>query len=104
MDDDARVMQIISMKRQAPLTLDGRTALLVIDMQRDFVSPGYGFSQVLEKLVPGVTDGYFSRVRTTVIPNVQELLRTFRSRRLPVFFTATGSHVGQGNDLACWLR
>jgi nicotinamidase-related amidase len=73
-------------------------------MQVDFVQPGYGFSQVLEKLAPGVTDGYFSRVRSLVIPNVQRLLGGFRKRRSPVFFTATGTQMADGGDLACWLR
>jgi nicotinamidase-related amidase len=104
MDEDSRVMQIVAMKRQAPLTLDQRTALLVIDMQLDFVQPGYGFSQVLEKLVPGVTDGYFSRVHSSVIPNVQRLIKGFRTLGLPVFFTATGTQVAGGADLSCWLR
>jgi nicotinamidase-related amidase len=104
MDEDARVMQIIALKDQAPLILDPRTALLVIDMQRDFVHPGYGFAQVLEKLVPGVTEGYFSRVRSSVIPNVQRLLEAFRDRGLPVFFTGTGTQVSSGRDLCCWLQ
>jgi nicotinamidase-related amidase len=104
MDQDAKVMQVVGMKRQLPLALDRRTALLVIDMQADFVQPNYAFAQVLERVAPGVTDGYFSRVRSTVIPNVQTLLGEFRKRGLPVFFTATGTQVMDGADLACWLR
>src|ERR1051326_1467709 len=104
MDEHARVMQIVTMKSQAPLVLDGATALLVIDMQRDFTGPDHGFAQVLERLVPGVTEGYFSRVRATVIPNVQRLLAAFRKAGLPVFFTGTGTQVGDGGDLCGWLR
>jgi nicotinamidase-related amidase len=104
MDDHARVLQIIAMKSQAPLILDQASALLVIDMQKDFVHPEYGFAQLLERLVPGITDGYFSRVRSTVVPNVQRLLATFRRAELPVFFTATGTQVADGADLSGWLR
>jgi ureidoacrylate peracid hydrolase len=50
----------------------GRTALLVIDMQRGFVEPG----QAME--VPQARD---------VVPAVQRLLEVFRGKRLPVVFT-----------------
>jgi len=104
MDDDARVMQIVAMKAQMPLALDPRTALLVIDMQGNFVQATGEFAQVLEKLVPGATEGYCSRVQSSVLPNVQRLLEEFRKRSLPIFFTATGTQVARGDDLACWLR
>ena len=104
MNEHARVMQIIAMKSQAPLALDRNTALLVIDMQQDFTHPEHRFAQVLEKLVPGVTDGYFSRVRSIVVPNVQRLLGAFRGARLAVFYTGTGTQVADGGDLCSWLR
>ena len=50
----------------------GRTALLVVDMQRAFVEPG----QAME--VPPARD---------VVPRIQELIGIFRERRLPVVFT-----------------
>jgi nicotinamidase-related amidase len=102
--DDAKVMQIVTMKAQMPLTLDRHTALLVIDMQQNFVRPTCEFARVLEKLVPGATEEYFSRVQCVVLPNVQRLLGEFRKRSLPVFFTATGTQVAHGHDLACWLQ
>ena len=104
MDEHACVMQIVAMKSRAPLTLDRATALLVIDMQEDFVNPEHEFAQVLETLAPGVTTGYFSRVRSTVIPNVQRLLGAFRKVGLTVFFTGTGTQMADGSDLCCWLR
>ena len=36
-------------------------------MQRYFVRPQYPFGQVLEKLAPGATAGYFERVNATVV-------------------------------------
>jgi nicotinamidase-related amidase len=55
------------------LPLDpGRTALLVVDMQRAFVEAG----QAME--VPPASD---------IVPRIQELVAAFRERRLPVVFT-----------------
>jgi ureidoacrylate peracid hydrolase len=50
----------------------GRTALLVVDMQRAFVDPG----QAME--VPTARE---------VVPRIQALLAIFRDKRLPVIFT-----------------
>src|SRR6266704_1404508 len=50
----------------------GRTALLVVDMQRGFVDPG----EALE--VPQARE---------IVLAIQHLLAVFRSRRLPVVFT-----------------
>jgi nicotinamidase-related amidase len=50
----------------------GRTALLVVDMQRAFVDPG----QAME--VPAARE---------VVPRIQALLAIFRDKRLPVIFT-----------------
>jgi nicotinamidase-related amidase len=50
----------------------GRTALIVVDMQRAFVEPG----EAME--VPPARE---------IVPRIQELLTVFRARRLPVVFT-----------------
>src|SRR5213594_818468 len=50
----------------------GRTALLVVDMQRGFLDPG----EALE----------VSQARE-IVPAIQRLLAIFRGRRLPVVFT-----------------
>lgn len=50
----------------------GRTALVVVDMQRAFLEPG----EAME--VPPARE---------VVPRIQELLMAFRARRLPVVFT-----------------
>jgi nicotinamidase-related amidase len=78
--------------------------LLVIDVQRYFVHPDQTFGQVFERLSPGVTTGYFRRVRDTVLPNIRRLLDGFRARGLPIFYTATGTQTGDGRDLPGWLR
>ena len=50
----------------------GRTALIVVDMQRAFLEPG----EAME--VPPARE---------VVPRIQALLTAFRARRLPVVFT-----------------
>jgi nicotinamidase-related amidase len=99
------VKQFIAMKEQAPFTLDPRrTALLVIDMQRYFVRPDYPFAQAFEMALPGCMKGYFERVKTRVVPNTQKLLAEARRLKIPVFYTAVGSHTESGCDLPLWLR
>ena len=50
----------------------GKTALLVVDMQRAFLDPG----EAME--VPPARD---------IVPQIQALLDLFRGKRLPVVFT-----------------
>ena len=50
----------------------GRTALLVVDMQRGFLDPG----EALE--VPAARD---------IVPTIRQLLQMFRTKRLPVVFS-----------------
>jgi nicotinamidase-related amidase len=58
----------------------GRCALLIIDMQRDFLEPG-GFGEVLGNDV--------SQLRRTIDPN-RILLAAWRARKLPVLHTREG--------------
>ena len=58
-------------RRALPLE-PGRTALLVVDMQRAFVEPGQA------REVPPARE---------VVPRIQELLAIFREKGLPVVFT-----------------
>jgi len=105
MDDHDKVMEVMRLKDQAPLSINpDKTALLVIDAQRYFVSPDYPFGRVFERLVPGSTRGYFERVNNTVLPNIKRLQDHFRSRGLPIFYTATGTCTGDGRDLPGWLK
>src|SRR5258708_31338376 len=55
-------------------------ALLIIDMQRDFLEPG-GFGELLGNDV--------SQLRRTIAPN-QKLLAAWRTRGLPVIHTREG--------------
>ena len=104
MTDHEKILEIIRLKDQVPITLDpSKTALLVIDMQRYFVSPHYPLMQTFEKLVPGVTAGYCERVNATVVPNIKRLQECFRAQKLPIIYTAIGSCLKDGRDLnAIW--
>ncbi len=59
-----------------------RVALVIIDMQRDFVEPG-GFGAALGNKVEHLQK---------IIPTVADLLRTFRELGLPVIHTREGHH------------
>ena len=54
--------------------------------------------------MPGATDGYFERVKATVLGNIQRLQGAFRSRGLPVIFLGAGCCLGDGRDLPEWMR
>jgi nicotinamidase-related amidase len=66
----------------------GHCALLIIDMQRDFLEPG-GFGEMLGNDV--------SQLRKTISPN-QTLLKAWRAQRLPVIHTREG-HRADLSDL-----
>ena len=105
MTDHEKVLEIIRLKDQAPMEVDPqKTALLIIDVQRYFVSPDYPFMQLLEKLVPGASAEYRKRVSTEVLPSIQRLQKLFRTLKLPIIYTGTGTSTGDGRDLAGWLR
>jgi biuret amidohydrolase len=105
MTDHEKIQELLRIKEQAPLTFDPqKSALIVVDVQRYFASPEYPFGQVIEKLVPGATDGYFERVRSGVLGNIQRLQSAFRSQRLPVIFLGAGCQMEDGRDLPEWMR
>jgi nicotinamidase-related amidase len=100
MSDHDMILEIIRLKDQTPIVLDPRTtALVIVDMQRYFVSPHYPLMQTFEKLVPGVTAGYCERVNSQVIPNISRLQACFRALGLPLIYTAIGSCLPNGQDL-----
>jgi nicotinamidase-related amidase len=105
MNEHEAVMAIVRQKNEAPFALDpARTALLVIDVQRYFVRPELTFGRLFERLIPGVTAGYFRRVRENVVPNIRRLQDAFRERSMPILYTATGTRTGDGRDLPGWLK
>jgi len=105
MTEHEKIQEMIRRKEQAPIALDpARTALVIVDVQRFFTRPDSEFAQVFQKLAPGAIDGYFQRVKSIVLPKIQELQRCFRSLGLPVIFCIFGSYAQGGEDLPCWLK
>jgi nicotinamidase-related amidase len=105
MTDHEKVQELLRLKDQAPLPMDAsKSALVVVDVQRWFTRPEYAWAQVIEKLVGGATAGYFERVQSTVLGNIQRLQQAFRSRGLPVIFLGAGCCLPDGRDLPEWMR
>ncbi len=73
------------------LRCDGRTALLIVDMQYHDASASGGFNVAIERARPGSLNYYNERVETTVVPTIVRLLDFFRRRELPVVFLTLGS-------------
>jgi nicotinamidase-related amidase len=105
MTEHEQCIGILRAKNESPFELDlSRTALIIVDMQRYFTQPSFPFTDVFEKISPGVCSGYLRRIRETVIPSIQRLLAHFREHGSSIVFTAVGSGAKDGNDLPCWLR
>jgi len=105
MTEHEQCIGILRAKNESPIELDpSRTALIIVDMQRYFTQRLFPFTDVFEKISPGVCSGYLRRVREIVIPSIQRLLAHFRKHGSSIVFTAIGSGAKDGNDLPCWLR
>jgi nicotinamidase-related amidase len=105
MNEHDQIIAVVAAKNRMPIEFEPRrTALIVVDMQRYFTQPSFPFTEVFEKLSPRSSAGYLKRVRETVLPSIQKLLRAFRAVGSPVVFTAVGSESGDGRELPPWLR
>jgi isochorismate hydrolase len=82
MPEHEQVTAMLTAKNAAPLDLEpARTALIIVDMQRYFTQPSFPFTDLFEKLSPGVCSGYLNRVRE----NVSEKLHQANLETLHVF-------------------
>jgi nicotinamidase-related amidase len=79
--------------RETPI-VPARTALLVVDMQNYCAQPGEGS---LAKPDPEYAY-YRERLETTVIPNLQRLIRAFRESGTEVLYTVIESLTRDGRD------
>ena len=104
-DEHEKVKDIIGLRAQRPLQLAPEaTALIVVDVQRNFVDPEQPFMRALERMSAGVTSGYRRRVADIVLPNIARLLESFRMAGAPIAYTATGTRRDDRADLPGWLR
>jgi len=84
------------------------TALLVIDLQKGYAHPEYGFAKAIAAVGTNAeqesSKKFHERLRTLVIPNVQRLLKFFRARQLRVIFITMGTNTEDLVDLTPTLR
>jgi len=75
------------------------TALLIVDMQKYNCIPDIAWGKVMLETVPAEGKYWFSRLESTVIPNIQRLLTFFRENSLRVCFASFGPLTPDGSDL-----
>lgn len=76
------------------------SALLIVDLQIGSAGEDGGYARVYRGLgYNDVEDGYLSRVRGLVIPNVRRLQTAFRGVGAPVIFLTVGTIVGDYSDM-----
>ncbi|MFW6304883.1 MAG: cysteine hydrolase family protein [Candidatus Saliniplasma sp.] len=76
----------------SPLTREelseGKLALIIIDLQYNLTAQGHGVLKQAEEL--GVREGYeyyYDRIQNLIIPNIQKLLKNFRTSEKMIVFT-----------------
>lgn len=80
--------------------IEGRTALLCIDLQYLDAAPGHGvFKDAMNSGVPQeAQEYYFDRLEQTVLPNVRSLQDRFRAKGLEVIHTRIQALTRDGRD------
>lgn len=91
---------IIQTKERYESLKEHNTALMVIDMQYLDAAPGHGVfaDPKTSSVPPEAQEYYFSTLDNVVIPNIQRLLRTFRSRGFEIIHTRIMSLTKDGRD------
>ncbi len=90
--------------RPVDLKKDGKSALLIIDMQYHDASLDQGFNLAVDKISPGAMDYFNDRNENLVIPTIQTLLEYFRANDLPVIYVTLGSDFADYRDLPPRVR
>jgi nicotinamidase-related amidase len=76
-----------------------KTALLIVDMQNQFVSKDFGDADVArEKGMWDKWEYFYNRLEDIVIPNNQKILEFFRNNQLEVTFGRIACHHKDGRD------
>ena len=81
------------------LAFDGKTALVVVDMQYHDTDRTQGYCLAVEKLDPGSMAYFCDRVEEVVIPTIRKLLAAFRAAGAPVIYVTLGSDYRDYRDL-----
>ena len=83
----------------------GVTGLMVIDMQYlDAHRNGEFGRRAKQQGIEDQVEWFFSRLETTTIPSIQELIAASRSVDVPVIYTRIASMTGNGEDLGWRYR
>jgi len=82
-----------------------RTAIIVVDLQYASGSRTHGLGRRLEEAGRAEEGAYrFTRIETTVVPNVQRLLTAARSAQARVIYLTVGSEMPDYSDLPRHMR
>jgi biuret amidohydrolase len=79
-------------------------ALIVVDMQNYYLKRESSYYNYFSTIQPGCLDYIENRCETTVIPNIQRLLESFRGQSLPVIFLRLCGKDPDRNDLHRFFR
>src|SRR5215471_3277364 len=79
-------------------------ALVIVNMQYMDAHPDYGLGRVFASVDPSRARYYFTRLRETVVPNIQRLLEVFRADHLRVVYLTLGPVLADGSDLSPTFR
>jgi len=63
-----------------------KTALVIVDMQKYYLLPESSYCRYFSDAQPGCLDYIYQRCKSTVIPNIIELINFFRANKSPVIF------------------
>ena len=75
-----KVRDLVALRKEMELAIDPKsTALLIVDMQRYFLSNDSPYSRLLNGRVPGYTENLLGRVENLVLPNLKKLIERFRA-------------------------
>lgn len=82
----------------------GRTALIVVDMQKYYLHPDSPYARYFNSIRPGCLDYLLKRSGSLVIPNIRRCIERFRRRNMPVIFLRLCGHDPERRDLHRFFR
>ena len=72
---------------------EGKLSLIIIDMQYNITAQGHGVLKYAEELgIREAYEYYYDRIKNSIIPNIQELLKKFRESGRMIVFTKIRSN------------
>ncbi len=96
---------MLSSPGRQDITLDPQsTALLIIDMNLWCTSPEIGASVLLSQVPTVEFDYYYNRVQETVVPTIENLSKTCRANKIPVYYSIVGTKYDDLKDWSPGLR